>query len=75
MIRRDETPLVLDEHPGGDNGWMLDTTAYLTLAGGYLVAIITSSSLTSARVLAAHRVQYRLAVLLPPHGLLGANSR
>jgi len=46
MIRRDEITLVLEEHPGGDNGWMLDTTAYLTLAGGYLVAIITSSSLT-----------------------------
>jgi signal transduction histidine kinase len=46
MIRRDETPLILEGHPGGDNGWMLDTTAYLTLAGGYLIAIITSTNLT-----------------------------
>ncbi len=42
----DESPLFPRPQPGSSYDWMLEITAYLTMAGGYLVAILTASNLT-----------------------------
>jgi signal transduction histidine kinase len=46
MAKRELPLLIVDENPTGLHGWMLDMTTYLTLAGGYLVAILTAGHLT-----------------------------
>ncbi|MGO8947294.1 MAG: sensor histidine kinase [Ktedonobacterales bacterium] len=43
---RDESPLLPQAQFGGNYDWMLEVSAYLAVAGGYLLAILTASNLT-----------------------------